>query len=193
MDNFKGKSLTIISDCSYSGKWINECAKKLDEVGIPSCGHHTRKKGMLLKIVASCGSTEEATVLSYIKEGVYYDEEDKGVIYCPGKPLASGQTPMCVDFRDICCSNHSESCEVDSSCTWEDRLANKCHLIRFICGRVDRPVWYCVLVDENYELNTNIGAVNIAKYGKVLHSEWGENPPKDVLQQKVNLHFSRFV
>ena len=39
MDHFRGKVLTLVCDCSYSGSWVEQCAMKLDEIGIPSCGH----------------------------------------------------------------------------------------------------------------------------------------------------------
>ena len=35
------KQLTIHSDC---GNWIQDYVNTLDDLGIPSCGHHTREK-----------------------------------------------------------------------------------------------------------------------------------------------------
>ena len=124
MENCRGKVLSIISDCNYSGQWVNECAKALDEMNIPSCGHHTREEGMLITIFTSCRSTEKATALAYLEESVYYGEGNKGVIHRFNKQLSSGQKSLFIDFRDIRCSRlPTESCEIDSTSTWGDRLS----------------------------------------------------------------------
>ena len=131
MKHLKGKSLQIISDCSYSGNWIKECAKKLDEHGILSCGHHTRKRGILLKIFTSCQPNEEATLLTYCRCGIRYSEVDKGVLVKYDEEIKleqaqKGQNPMYIDFRHINCDKQpEEQCELDSTYTWENCLGNK--------------------------------------------------------------------
>ena len=123
MNCLRGKRLTIDSDCSYSGNWIKDCVKTLDDLGIPSCGHHTREQGILLKIFCSCGANEEAAVLCFITEANEFDETNKYLVTDYDKELSSGQTTNRGNFTDIYCNKTAtETCEVDSTFTWEARL-----------------------------------------------------------------------
>ena len=56
-----------------------------------------------------------------------------------------------------------------------------------------RPAWYCVLLEDDEDIIDELheefewGHVNLAEYGQVLHSGWGEDPPsnlKDRLRQE---------
>ena len=195
MDCFRGKRLTIRSDCSYSGNWIKDCVKTLDDRGILSCGHHTREQGILLKICCSCGADEEATALCYITEANEFDEINKYVVIDNNKELSSGQTTKYGDFRQIRCSRSAtKTCEVNSTCTWEDRMFYKGHLVYLVHGKDrDRPVWHFVLFDskekvEAFKAKVNTGIIDVADYGKVLYSGWGKNPLKDIVR-KVDLRF----
>ena len=67
--NLNGRVLTIISDCSYSGRWVRDCMEFLDEQGVQPCGHKAREKGILVKMLASCRSNETATEYQYIIDG----------------------------------------------------------------------------------------------------------------------------
>ena len=198
VNHFKGKPLTIISDCSYSGNWINDCAKRLDEMNVPSCGHHTREHGLLFKIFTSCQPSEEATALCYINEAVMYSEADKAVLLWTSKTLMSGQKTMHTDFKDIRCSKPAdESCETDSDCTWNDHFNIKSRLFYLVRGK-DRghPVWHYVLVDEekldNFKAKVVTGTIDIADYGRVLKSGWGKDPPKDIVR-KIDLRCGKFL
>ena len=111
------------SDCSYSGNWIKDCVNTLDDLGIPSCGHYTREQGILLKMFCSCGTNEESTALCYITEGNEFNKTNNGTFTYPNKMLSSGQTTKCGNFTKIRCSKKvSETCEIDSTYTWEDRI-----------------------------------------------------------------------
>ena len=63
--NMKGRVLSIVSDCSYSGCWVRNCMEFLDEQGVQPCGHKARERGMLIKMFASCKSNEIPTVFRY--------------------------------------------------------------------------------------------------------------------------------
>ena len=47
---FRGKALTIISDCSYSGSWVRKAMAFMDEQGVGPCGHVAREKRILVKV-----------------------------------------------------------------------------------------------------------------------------------------------
>ena len=190
INHFKGKSLTITSDCSYSGNWINECSKKLDEMNVPSCGHHTREQGLLFLIFTSCQPNEEATALCYI-DTVEYSEADKSVIFWTSKTLTSGQKTMHTDFRYIHCSKPvNESCEADADCTWNNHL--KRHLLQIVRGKNRGwAAWHYVLLDEEKVADFNAklgGSMDVGDYGRILESGWGKDPPKDI-KQKMELQF----
>ena len=185
MDCFRGKRLTIVSDCSYSGNWKNDCVKILDDLGIPSCGHHTREQGILLKVFSSCKSNEVATVTSFIKEAVKVNEKKQCLIFYAPKKLSTGQNTTHGDFRQIRCSKVTGSCEINSK--WKYHLLEGSRL--FLVRGLDRnrKAWHYLLVDEDkldaYNAifsDESRPRFDCAKYGKVLYSGWGEEPPKDI-------------
>ena len=197
MDCFRGKRLKIHSDCSYSGNWIKDCVKTLDDLGIPSCGHHTREQEILLRIWCSCGANEEATALCYITEANEFDETNKLGVTCYNKKLSSGQTTKLGEFTDIRCSKTTtEICEIDSTCTWEDCIFTK-HRARLVRGKEDgKPTWYYVLVDEDkiedFNAKLNTGTIDVADYGTVLHSGCGQHPPTDIIR-KMEMRFKSYL
>ena len=186
MDNFKGKLLTINSDCSYSGSWIKDCAKTLDDLHISSCGHHTREAGILLNVWSSCDVDEEATALCYVNEAIRFDEEKKSVMTDFNTKLTSGQNTKLGDFRQIRCSMETkELCDVDlqGKTTWEDRVFPKSNLVYLVRSRK----WQYVVVDEDkvdeFKYQIDKGKVNVTDYGRVLFAGWGQDPPPDVTQK----------
>ena len=192
MDCFRGKRLIIHSDCSYSGNWIKDCVKTLDDLGIPSCGHHTREQGILLKVFCSCGANEEATALCYITEANEFDETNKYVVTYPNKKLSLGQTTKLGNFIDIRCNKTAtETCEVNSTFTWEARLYRR--FVYLVRGK-DRgfAAWHYVLVDEDkldtFKAKIASGNINVADYGNILESGWGKDPPQDIVH-KIDSQF----
>ena len=193
-DNFKGKLLTINSDCSYSSNWIKDCAKTLDDLNISSCGHHTRKAEILLNVWCSCDVEEEATALCYVNEAIRFDEDEQSVVTDFNTKLTSGQNTKLGDFRQIRCSKKTnEPCEVDShhKLTWMERVFPKTNLIHLVRSRM----WQYVLVDEekldDFKNQVNKGKVNVADYGRVLLSGWGQDPPPQTMRKlglKCNLY-----
>ena len=193
MDCFKGKRLTIVSDCSYSGNWKRESSKLMDELGIPACGHHSRDQGILLKLFCTCEHNQEATVMAFTNN-VGFNKEKVGITFSM-KEMESGQSPCYSDFRMIRCSKiASEPCELgDLPCKWEDRLFNKSRFVYLIRGKDrSKQAWHYVLVDEDkveaFKSKISSGTIDVADYGKVLKSGWGENPPKDI-SRKIDLRF----
>ena len=172
-----------MSDCSYSGNWIRDCVKKLDEIGIPSCGHHTREQGILLKLFTSCKEKEESKVMVFAKEGMAIGKSN-GIVYFQ-KKLSCGQTTGYGDFRMIRCSKPDLPCEISS--TWNDRyyVLPFVYLVR---GKDrGREAWHYVLVDkdkfDDFKTQVASGNIDVAKYGKVLHSGWGKDPPKNLVRR----------
>ena len=125
------KVITILSDCSYSGKWVRECARALDSLHIPPCGHRARENGALVKVFASCQSDQEAC---YSIEAVTV--KDDGSIGYSAKQLTQ-QKPTCFDSTKLACCR-----EPDSPCpkttfqhlTWENTSGQEERGEREMCG-----------------------------------------------------------
>ena len=70
----------------------------------------------------------------------------------------------------------------------EKILANKASKLFLVRGvSSEKPVWHFILVDELklalYEKAVAFDSIDLANYGKVLHSGWGENPPEEIVQK----------
>ncbi len=48
----------------------------------------------------------------------------------------------------------------------------------------DKPIWHYVLVDRpklaSFKHTLKKSSIDVAQYGKVLYSGWGENPPPEI-------------
>lgn len=55
-----------------------------------------------------------------------------------------------------------------------------------------RSAWHYVLVDkdkkEMFLAKSRTGSIDVALYGQILHSGWGEDPPQDIVD-KINKEF----
>ena len=184
MDHIRGKRLTLICDCSYSGSWVEQCAKKLDEIGIPSCGHHTREQGILINVYCSCRHDQQATMLSCCEDGVYI--EDGTLWYRLQKKLSESQQTISINSTIIQCRRDKE-CEIPAHHTWMDRLFNGRYVYLVRGKDTDKPAWHYVLVDEKKEnqfrAQVATGKIDVAEYGKILYSGWGKDPPEETRKQ----------
>ena len=63
-----------------------------------------------------------------------------------------------------------------------DRLFNGPYVYLVRGKDKGRPAWHYVLVEkekeQEFKSQVQTGTVDVAKFGKVLHSGWGEDPPK---------------
>ena len=118
--NFKGRVLTIVSDCSYSGCWVRDCMEFLDEQGVQPCGHKAREKGMVIKVAASCRFNEIPTEYCYSVSGIR-NEESTGVMRCKmSKSLLKTQKTDCIDASHLYCNSQTidELCTLPPGLTW---------------------------------------------------------------------------
>ncbi len=191
---FKGKRLAIISDCSYSGNWIKECAMMYDRESIPACGHHSREKGTLLSILTSCKSYQQATISAYAKEAM--ETIAGNVVYAYIKVLSSGQQTTRGSFVKIYCSTKpNEQCQhIGSEYTWQNMVLRR-DRVCIVRGKDNgKSVWHYVILDEDKEkifrdgIHLTGGRQNMADYGEVLYSGWGIDPPK-YIREKVEKCF----
>ena len=193
-----GKLLSILPDCCYSGNWVRECAKTLDSLGIPPCGHRAREQGILIKVFASCQPDQKAAEPCYSVEGVTVRED--GTLGFQLHEQASETQNFCgTDFAKlVCCRGPDRLCHSEEALknwTWQDGvnggLWSRVHIVR----DTDRgqPAWHYVLLSNKREAykkqfskQVKSGHVDVAKWGYVIESGWGKDPPRDI-KDKINV------
>ena len=189
MKHFRGKILTIQSDCSYAGSWVNKFMKFLDAQQVKPCGHSAREKGILLKVFASCQSNEVPYTLLYSLRANESQQNKKLVIKRSGWRVADKQHTKRIDATNLFCDHKDiqESCTVRPNLTWQKWHAReRVHLVRE--NQDGQPTWYYVLLaDDDSTVLANLTEssdteMQGANHGKVLKSGWGENPPSDVVE-----------
>ena len=206
MKHCKGKVLVIFADCCYSGQWVLDCAKCLDEMGIGACGHQAREQGILLKIFTSCYPNQKATLDCYIiQEGLYFNEDDCSIWLYYSKKISDTQTTYGYDFTKIYClqlEGPTAPCQlpdIPAKCSWkwEDIVAldtdkrPSSHVFTVRGTERGRKAWHIVLVERElldaFREKVSTGNIDVAKYGYVIKSGWGKDPPDDILD-KIKKH-----
>ena len=187
-----GQLLYLVPDCSSSGQWVVECAKFLDEQGVKPCGHSAREKGILIKVLASCGTHQESSVLAYPIRAMGVDSD--GLIYhwfC--KMLSDQQTTFGVDFTlPRCGAQPEEKCVTVSDSSWanaKEIISDRTYLVHGT--NHGKSVWNYILLHEDphkireFKLKTQRHSASsctlqLRDYGTVLKSGWGNEPPPHV-------------
>ena len=186
---FKGCILSIDTDCSYSGHWVKELLKFVDEQGVKPCGHSARDKGLLINVGASCKHNEIPYRLLYAIKS-FTNDKNKGTLV--GKEnrfeVAEEQHLSSIDPTRLRCSEKSikESCTLLPDQTWQHLEEGE--RLRLVGGKDDRdrPIWYFILLVDDEETikkfdeTPTSGTLYSADYGQVLKSGLGEGPPNDI-------------
>lgn len=138
---FKGRYLYIVSDCCYSGSWVEMCAKLLDRDGI-ECGHAAEREGVYIKVFAACLPNEAAydkyyTQCKGVKLHSHRTDRSKTIKFAEhrkihGQSSADSQTTLGVDFTEndssMCLLNGEGQCT--HYATWTEYvqrlIAKKC-------------------------------------------------------------------
>ena len=195
-----GKFLYIITDCCYSGQWVIDCAKHLDDIGMKACGHEARKQGILIKVFASCQPSQKATIEMYLQEEGIFRKNNENILWLYyNKILSDTQTAYGCDFTKTKCfqmEGIEAPCQlpyIPAKCSWkwkdvvaidrENKPENCIHIVR----RDDLNTWYIILVAkdllEKFHALHDKSNINVNEYGYIIKSGEGENPPDDILQQ----------
>ena len=189
-----GKVLAILPDCCYSGNWVRECAKTLDSLGIPPCGHRAREQGILIKVFASCQPDQKAAEPCYSVDGVTVDND--GTLTVWDKQLSQQKSSWCDATNLTCCRGPDESCRSEEALknwTWQDAVNGGLKSKVFIVRGTDQglPAWHFVLLSNKSEAYKEqflealkSGTIDVAEWGYRIESGWGEDPPQD-LEEKL--------
>ena len=188
------KGLTIQTDCSYSGQWVRECAKTLDSLHIPPCGHRARENGAMLKVFASCQHNEEAAEPCYSVEA--FTVNDDGSVAVGSRQLTQ-QKPTWFDSTVlVCCRGPDSPCPNTTfqHLTWENAVDKSITLTLVQRRERDRDMWYYLLLhragdayheefESQYRRNPSL---RLSDWGYILESGEGQDPPHEVTDKVGN-------
>ncbi len=184
-EHFKKRVLTIVSDCSYSGRWVKEAMTFMDTQGVGPCGHQAKEKGILVKVLASCYANEVPAELAFSTHAAT-NNKNTGIIiyYINRKEIHDDQHTSGLDFTAVQCNNKiDQPCTMALNSTWQQwNRGKRTYLVR---GEDrGRRVWhYLLLVDDEEtmkEFHQKMGgSVDFADYGQILKSGWGEDPSEE--------------
>ena len=162
----------------------------LDEQGVQPCGHKAREKGIIIKMCASCKSNQIPTGYCFSISGVINNKNTGEISFWSSKQLLDTQTTYGIDSSLLRCSNKSitEQCTLKPGYAWRKKEeGRRVYLVR---GKDrGRPAWHYVLVVDDEDTmrkfleKVSSGQVDVADYGRVLHSGWGEYPPNDIRER----------
>ena len=183
------KVLIIQSDCSYSGQWVRECARALDSLHIPPCGHRARENGALVKVFASCQPDQEAAEPCYSIEAVTV--QDDGSITVSAKQLTQQRTTWFDSTKLTCCREPDSPCPQTTfrHLTWENAVDKLPSLQQVGRREGERDMWYYLLLHQPGEDHckefetqwfTGDSSLRVGDWGYVLEYGEGENPPHPV-------------
>ena len=188
---FRGKVLTLVIDSPYSGQWVYALIEELDRLEVPACGHKAIQRGILVKVCASCQRHEMPRERFYSVDGC--TNEDNHLIFL-GSTLSDKQHPINVNTtRLTCMRKETGKCRAVNHQAWKwkdtisGEISSRLHLVR---GKDHgRSAWHYVLLgadpDNVKQFHARIAkeTINVADFGIVLASGWGDDPPEDVRQQ----------
>ena len=184
--HLRGRVLTIIADCSHSGSWVNACLDYLDERGVRPCGHSAKERGILIKVYSSCRPEERAATNSFFVQAATNDPTSGALSYFTGKALSESQHCYGVGTTVVGCKKGiEEPCALLPEFNWKKwREGERVYRVR---GKDHgRDAWYFVLLDDdpenikNFKLALDEDIINLEKYGKILESGFGSDPPQKV-------------
>ena len=184
--------LYLLPDCNHSGQWVDDCAKMLDNFMIPPCGHRARERGVLIKVIASCKSDQQAVEPCFSVEGIEM-MEDETLAYYSKKTVNEAVTFTSADFtRLTCCRDPNESCQSEKALknwTWQQSIHGGLKKRVFIARRKDKgkQSWHMVLLSNNSEkykekfckkISTE-DDIDMGEWGYVIRFGRGKEPPQN--------------
>ena len=160
-------------------------ANMLDDMGIPPCGHPMLEQGILLKLWASCHSSEQATYMRFAQEGLRI--ENDGIFYLQPSSVGEFRNRLYLHTtHSTCPSKDLNICKLNlKPLKWQHLAKNSSPLVYLVRGKdKDKPAWHYVLIKEDklnmFKDKVESGTIDVADYGVVLRSGWGKDPPEEV-------------
>ena len=181
------KGLTIQTDCSYSGQWVRECAKTLDSLHIPPCGHRARENGVMVRVFASCQHNEEAAEPCYSVEALTVN--DDGSVTVGSHQLSQQKARKFNSTKLVCCRGPDSPCPKTTfqHLTWENAVDESTTLTLVHRRERDRDMWYYLLLhragdayhEEFQSQCRRNSSLRLSDWGYILESGEGHDPPQE--------------
>ena len=187
----QGKLLTVQSDCCYSGQWVLDCAKTLDSLGVPPCGHRAQERGVLLRVFASCQPDQKAAEPGYSMEAMGVGEDGLAV----GQAMSFGnqKSSWFSGTKLVCCHSPDSPCPSNafSELKWMDGVRGHLPIKMVVKKEKGKDFWsYLMLKDASkktaqaFEAEVKkIPSTKLGKWGFVLREGEGMEPPDDIKQE----------
>ena len=167
---------------------MRECAKTLDSLHIPPCGHRARENRAMVRMFASCQHNEEAAEPCFSTEA--FTVEDDGSVSIHSCQLTQQKLTYFNSTRLVCCRAPDSPCPKNTfqHLTWENAVDKSISLILAKRTERDRDMWYYVLphrAGDAYcdEFRTQFQSdiqLRLSDWGYILESGEGQDPPQDV-------------
>ena len=152
---------------------MRDCAKILDQLGIPPCGHRARERGVLIKVVASCQPDQKAAGPCYSVEAtkVYAD----GTQRTNAKQLTQQRPTWFDDTQLVCCRGPDSPCPKNTftHLKWEDNVSG-CLQVKSVKRKEgDAYKWYYIMLNRASEEYGSTFSSQFAKDSAMCLSDWG--------------------
>ena len=192
--HFRGRVLTIVTNCSYSGSWVREAMTFMDEQGVGPCGHVAKEKGILVKVFASCLANEIPAELAF---STHCPKNNKSTGYLSymicfrGNEIYDGQHPSGIDFTRVQCKNMIDHpCTMAPGSTWKKWSTAK---RLFMIKGTDRgqQAWQYVKLMDNedarkaFDRQKTTGSIDTALFEEIVRRGWGKDPPNDIKEEII--------
>ena len=173
---------------------MRNCAKTLDSLHIPPCGHRARENGTLVKVFASCQPDQEAAEPGYSVEAVVV--EDDGSITYGGKQLSQQRSTWFDSTQLACCKGPDSPCPQTTfqHLKWEDAVDRLWSKRGINTKEGGRDKWYYIMLHrageayrQTFQSQFNKDpSLQLSDWGYVLESGEGENIPKEIKDKVSN-------
>ena len=204
---FKGRVLTIISDCSHSGRWVKEAMTFMDEHGVGPCGHAAKEKDIIIKVYTSCQPEEIPTEFAFSTHCAVTNKKTGNMSYKVHLqsllqsllPYKYQQDPSGLDLTGIRCDNDIfQSCTVAEDSNWE-KWSNGERI--YMIKTKDQGIEVCCyIVVDNQKHDSFMDAMenggmetmaDVHDYGHIKLSVEGKNPPIEI-SKYIAKNYSRY-
>ena len=189
-----GKTLSLVSDCCYSGHWVRKCAKTLDSLRIPPCGHRAREKGTLIKVIASCRPDEEAGEPCYSIEALKIEDDGSTIDYA--EQLTHQKSVWFDSTRLVCYKDPDSPCPKTTfqHLKWDDAVDQSMNIQSGKRNEGGRDMWYYIMLHRAGKAYqeafisefTKDRTLRLRDWGYVLESGEGTDIPQEIKDKVRN-------
>ena len=170
---------------------MRDCAKTLDRLGIPPCGHRAREQGILVKVFSSCQPDQKAAEPCYSVEAVTVLGDGTQVF--DAKQLTKQRSAWFDTTNLVCCRAPDSPCPRNTfqHLKWEDGVDRKCNIRWTTRKEGGAYKWYYIMlhrVGDEYAAAFTAQfkrdpALQLSDWGYVLESGQGRDIPQEIKEK----------